>query len=1170
MEKEILWIDSETYCETPIKDGTFKYVEKVEVCLVTYAWGNGTVFCWDATTSDPMPSDLRRGLLDPEQEIGIHNSGFDANVFRAALGIDIPPHRILDTMIQALSHGMPGGLDVLCDILGITSDKAKHKSGHSLVLLFCKPQPFKHDLPKTGMKAAERKAEVARLQAAWTGRCTRETHPELWAQYIDYAKNDITSMREVHRILPRKNYPNSKNGERQAWNLDQKINQRGVNIDIDFVKAAVRAADRAKASLAIRCQEATDGQVESATQRDAVLEYVLQEYGISPDDLRKSTLEKLLENPDIDEGLAELIRIRLQSCSTSVSKYTALLKGTSSDGRVRGTLQFSGAQRSRRFGGRLFQPQNLPRMNVDAIARWYGIPYKAVDEQRIDHYLATGVESCLSDSEDLFYSDVMPMLSNCIRGAVMAPAGKKLVVSDLANIEGRVIAWLCSEDWKIQAFRDFDAGIGSDMYCMAYGKSFGVDPSTVDKAQRQIGKTQELACIAENELVLTDSGLIPIQDVRLEHKVWDGLEFVAHEGVISRGVKQVRTHDGLTATPEHKVWVVGPTTRAPVRFDAACAYYLELVQSGGNYGARSAHPDGSEFESRVYDILNCGPRNRFTVSNCLVHNCGYQGGVGAFFTFATAFNINLDQMADNAIGNIPMETIRESEGFMNWAEKKGMPKFGLSDKAFIVCNSFKMLWRQAHPAISSYWKELEEDFKYSVAHPGEIVTSRKVKIQTVKMWTFIRLPSGCYMCYPHSQIGEDGSLSFMGVSQFSRKWTRIQTSGGKLLENCIAESTKVLTDSGWKPIEKIEENDLVHDGIEFVTHSGKVFKSWQSCVSIDGVYMTPDHEVLNELSNWQAAYEFPRPYRPKIRELNSNKPSAFRREKELLAVPMRLWESRDEGGERDNQAPQRESELWLGLRYPHTNPSCEPEARHERTSGIRGMAQHVRPLPATYTSSMAQLRGAWHKSMRLVVGKFREFLEGHGAGLSEWAYSGTGRQYVRLLETELPMGNYARTGEQPAQQYSHSHSLGEPNSKRSLPDGGDKRNHDTLSHTERMGFDSSGDETAGVQQSPRRVWDIKNCGSRNRFVVMGATGPFIVHNCTQSLSRDILVSSFQPAEDAGFPIVLHVHDELICEVPDTPEYTVDGLSKIMATVPSWAPGLPLAAAGFSSYRYRKG
>jgi DNA polymerase len=347
MKKEILWLDSETYSETPIKDGTWKYAESAEVEIVTYAFGGGEVLLWDVLSGEQMPADLKAALDDPEQEIGIHNSGFDTTVFRFALGIVIPPERVLDTMVQALSHGLPGGLDALCDILGVPTDKAKHKTGRALMMLFCKPQPFKHSVGKTFGTPAQRKAEIERLKAAWPGRATHLTHPTQWAAYCEYAKADITAMREVYKRLPKWNYPNPNNGERKLWELDQRINQRGVAIDVPFAQAAVRAADRAKAALAVRCREATNEEVQAATQRDAVLEHILTEYGISLDDMRKATVEKLLES-DIPDDLRYLLHIRLQSSSTAVAKYSTLIKGVSSDGRLRGTIQFCGAGRTKR------------------------------------------------------------------------------------------------------------------------------------------------------------------------------------------------------------------------------------------------------------------------------------------------------------------------------------------------------------------------------------------------------------------------------------------------------------------------------------------------------------------------------------------------------------------------------------------------------------------------------------------------------------------------------------------------------------------------------------------------------------------------------------------------------------------------------------------------------
>jgi DNA polymerase len=134
----------------------------------------------------------------------------------------------------------------------------------------------------------------------------------------------------------------------------------------------------------------------------------------------------------------ELLAIRLQASTTSTSKYKSLMKGVSSDGRLRGTLQFCGASRTGRWAGRLFQPQNLPRPSLE--------------QEQIDE----GIEALKAGCADLLFDNIMELTSSALRGCIMAPEGKKLVVSDLSNIEGRKLAWLAGEAWKLDAFRDYD------------------------------------------------------------------------------------------------------------------------------------------------------------------------------------------------------------------------------------------------------------------------------------------------------------------------------------------------------------------------------------------------------------------------------------------------------------------------------------------------------------------------------------------------------------------------------------------------------------------------------------------------------------------------------------------------------------------------------------------
>ena len=139
MFTSILYLDCETYCDTPIKDGTHKYAAQAEIVLVSWAIGEGPVGDYDATEEGEPPIELRRALHDPAMQVVIHNSHFDRTVFRHAWGIDIPTSRIHDTMVQALSHGLPASLGMLCEVLGLPANQAKDKAGKKLINLFCKP-----------------------------------------------------------------------------------------------------------------------------------------------------------------------------------------------------------------------------------------------------------------------------------------------------------------------------------------------------------------------------------------------------------------------------------------------------------------------------------------------------------------------------------------------------------------------------------------------------------------------------------------------------------------------------------------------------------------------------------------------------------------------------------------------------------------------------------------------------------------------------------------------------------------------------------------------------------------------------------------------------------------------------------------------------------------------
>jgi DNA polymerase len=641
----LLWLDSETYNEKPIKHGTYIYASTCEPLIVTYALNHDPVETWDRTAQPRMPEYLEYLLEDTDELITAHNAMFDRNVLKYGLKKDIPIPRWRCNMVRALAHALPGGLDILCEVLEVEQDLRKQKQGKKLIQLFCKPQAFRHSVPKAFGTLKQRKAEIERLRALWSGRATRHTHPEEWAEFLLYAGNDIAAMRALDTKLPRWNYE----GEELAlWHLDQEINDRGFMVDVDLAQAAVRAVERAKKALAKQTREMTHEEVESATKRDQLLAHILREYGIDLPDMQKSTLERRIQDENLPRELRELLAVRMQASSTSTSKYQALLNGVMPDGRLRGALQFSGAGRTRRWAGRTFQPQNLPRPTLK---------YEAIE---------AGIAAMKGDYEDLIYEDVMGLASNAVRGCIVAPPGKKLVVADLANIEGRDGAWLAGEEWKLQAFRDYDTIIGRDekgkpirkgfdLYILAYAKAFKLSPEEVTKLQRQIGKVMEL-----------------------------------------------------------------------------------MLQ--------------------------------------------YEGGVGAYATGADTYGIDLEALAEVAWETLPAEAVYEATSFLEWVREEKRPTFGLSDRAFITCDALKRLWRRGTSAIATIWPELKDGAINAIENPGNTFEVRRFKLRRDGAWLRILLPSGRYLTYPSPQV-KGGAITYMGNNQYTRKWQRLGTYGGKIFEN---------------------------------------------------------------------------------------------------------------------------------------------------------------------------------------------------------------------------------------------------------------------------------------------------------------------------------------------------------------------------------------------------
>lgn len=522
----MLFLDTETRSRISLKTaGTARYGTQVEVMIVTWADGYGPASRWDVTSGRPRPAALSelvaRELSDPNGEIWAHNAYFDRTVLRShnVLGVKLPLSKWRCAMALALAHGLPGGLDKLCEIFKIDADKSKH-SGKEFIHLFCSPN---------------KKGEFN----------DRRSHPEEWNKFLDYAQQDIVALQEIHRHCPKWNYGGAgavARRETTLWHLDQTINDRGFAVDVDFATHAVRATTAEKKRLSDRTKEITADVVERTTQRDLLLGYLLLEYNVTLPDLKADTIERRLEDPELPEFVKELLRIRLQASKASTSKYKRVLQ-MEVGGRIYGTLQFCAANRTGRWGGRGFQPQNQPRPTHkfhEIEAAIEAFKYECED-------IALGVPAnCKPGNEDNY--TIMAYASSAIRSVIVAAPGKKLVVSDLSNIEGRKLAWLADEEWKLEAFRAFDRGEGPDLYKVAYARSFNIDPNDVedDSDERQIGKVQELALGYQGGVnaYVTMSATYGVDLDAMAAKAWDTIPTVAlrdAQGVWAWAVQQKRT-----------------------------------------------------------------------------------------------------------------------------------------------------------------------------------------------------------------------------------------------------------------------------------------------------------------------------------------------------------------------------------------------------------------------------------------------------------------------------------------------------------------------------------------------------------------------------------------------------------------------------------------------------
>lgn len=1063
------------------------------------------------------------------------------------------------TAAQARRRSLPGALDDLGRALGL--ELQKDKRGRELIRFLSIPQA--------------------------DGTFLRDR--DLMHEFGRYCLQDVRVERAAARMSPALSEE-----EFEDFVVSETINDAGLRVDVDFATAVQAYASEETAAINDELIKLTNGRVKTARAFPSIKDWV-EPYREVNDAIRRATTRvktvkgveqrrvsmdksaryNILAAEEEAPGIVpapvlELVSLLDEAGRTSIHKFKSMvLRADPDDDRVRGAYMWCGASQTARFSSTGLQLHNFVRES-------------APDPEEVKRQVLAG-EDLVVSARKLARGEeetILDILASMLRPSILAAPGMRLVWGDWAGVEARVLPWLARHpraEEALDIYRRGDAeekATGSrspenDPYCVAAAGIYGIPVDLVDSDQRQIGK---VACIAEGTLVLTDRGLIPIEKVPCEAKVWDGVEWVSHDGPVYRGQKTVVLHDGLEATEDHVVW----TERGrPIHFGLCAREQIPLLETGsvespirlGEHGtpqiARRADASGNpgscsesgcrktkklasyRRKTRVYDLLNCGPRHRFTAAGKLVHNClslGYAGGVRALLAMARAYKVRLTEAQAEVI---------------------------------------KVAWRRNNQWCVQYWKTVETAMMRAIRHPARYFDAGRLRYVSTEepyptLWCL--LPSGSVLSYPMAEIVRKKKFGRMrDVAQALKAnwkpkaddpgWPRFDLYGGL----CLAGDTIVLTNSGKKIISEVQTSDLIWDGGSWVTHDGLVAKGSKPVIDLWGVRMTPDHEVLME-DGWRHAKTCAGYNRQKVRLPDDNttlrvKPLG----QSALACALRLW-SRNRRSQRRDDPQARGRHAKLRLQAWRTEDCKQRISRHERTPGLCRLALHARSLPAALASGLAQLRRTRNRGLRILASKIRKFLGGYGAELPTRAHAGAPEQQWPLHAGKLPLGGFGSARPEQAKQPLHRHALGSHDGCRSIKTLWDRPDDAALSSQQRMPARSDVQNTT----SDEPVFDILNAGPRSRFTVFDARGePFLVHNCTENgtqsvATSDILKAALRRLKEAEWPIVAHTHDEAVLEVfPDEVEAAAEALRAAMLAREPWMEGLPLWVDLKSGVRYRK-
>lgn len=449
-----LSIDLETYSDVNLKKaGLYRYVQSpaFEILLFAYSFDGAPTQVIDMAQGEKIPLEVIHALTDPQCLKHAYNAAFEWYCLSKYMGAQLPPSQWRDTMLHGLYAGYTAGLDATGRALGIPEDKQKLTTGKALIRYFCVPcKPTKSN----------------------GGRTRNYPHhdPEKWELFKTYNGQDVVAEMEIERRLSVFPVPDF---VQKQWETDLLINARGVAVDMDFCEGALELGETIRAQLTDEAVQLSGLQNPNSVKQLA--RWLSAETGDDITSLRKETIKELLGRDNADH-VQRMLEIRQELGKTSTKKYDAIEAAVCDDGRVRGLLQFYGANRTGRWAGRLVQVQNLPRTYTEPL-----------------EFARELVKGRKLDALRTVYGSPNDTLSQLIRTAFVAAPGNVLIDADFSAIEARVISWLADEEWRLEVFRTH-----GKIYEASASQMFGVPLERIKKGNpeyslRQRGKVAELA-----------------------------------------------------------------------------------------------------------------------------------------------------------------------------------------------------------------------------------------------------------------------------------------------------------------------------------------------------------------------------------------------------------------------------------------------------------------------------------------------------------------------------------------------------------------------------------------------------------------------------------------------------------------------------------------------------